>query len=367
MKFRLISLIIKEFIAVWQDRKSRFLLIFPPLWQLFIFAFAATLDVKNVTVGILNRDSGEKGFELVERLRGSPFFTHLVYLSSVEEIAPFIDMQKGPVVVSIDETFSRFLDAGESASVQLILDGRKSNTAQIILGYMSDIVARFNSDLFPAPSTIQIVPRNWFNPNLLYPWFTVPGLLGILTLVVTMLVVVLAVAREREIGTFDQLLVSPLTPTEIVLGKSIPAILIGMAEGTLIVLAILFVFRIPFSGSLPLFYLAMFFYVVAISGVGLFISSLCNTQQQAILGAFVFFMPSILLSGFATPIETMPEWLQWVTAINPVRYFEFISRGTFLKALPASVILENIWPLACTALVTFPVAGFFFRKRVASG
>ncbi|MBI3901111.1 MAG: ABC transporter permease [Chlamydiia bacterium] len=364
---RISSLIIKEFIAVWRDKKSRFILIFPPIWQLFVFAFAATLDVQNITIGILNRDSGEKGFELVQRFCGSPYFTHIVYLPSVESITPFIDNQKGTLVLSIDETFSRKIDANEPATVQLILDGRKTNTAQIIAGYVQSILAQYNLNLtasFSESSTkIELIPRNWFNPNLLYPWFTVPGLLGILTMVVTLLIIVMAVARERELGTFDQLLVSPLTPSEIVIGKAIPAIFLGMIEGTIIVLAILFVFQIPFYGSLPLLYFAMFFYVAAITGVGLFISSLCRTQQQAILGAFVFLTPSILLSGFATPIENMPNWLQTATLINPTRYFIYISRGTFLKAIPPITILDNTWPLALIALCVLVSAGYFFRNR----
>ena len=364
---RVLVLIIKELIAVWRDKKSRFILIFPPIWQLFIFAFAATLDVKNVTIGILNRDNGEKGFELVQRFKGSPIFTHVIELGAIEQIAPFIDNQKGPIILSIDESFSRKIDAEEPAIVQMILDGRKSNTAQVISGYVNDIIQQFNEDLgieeHAHPPQIELMGRNWFNPNLLYYWFTVPGLLAILTMVVTLLIIVLSVARERELGTFDQLLVSPLTPTEIVIGKTIPSILVGMAEGTLIVFAIPCIFQIPFAGSLPLLYLGMFFYVAAITGVGLFISSLCATQQQAILGAFVFITPSILLSGFATPIENMPSWLQPITYLNPTRYFMYISRGIFLKAIPPLAVLKNIWPLALIAFAILTAAGRAFRRR----
>ncbi len=364
---RILALIIKELISVWRDKKSRFILIFPPIWQLFIFAFAATLDVKNVTIGILNRDNGEASFELVQRVRGSPIFTHIVYLEAIEEIAPFIDNQKGPIVISIDEEFSRKLEAHQSAPVQMILDGRKSNTAQIIAGYMTTIVEKFSREFAQKEKIpvepIEIVPRNWFNPNLLYYWYTVPGLLAILTMVEALLITGLSVARERELGTFDQLLVSPLSPTEILIGKTIPAIIIGMAEGTIIVLAILFVFQIPFYGSLFLLYLSMLIYVAAITGVGLFISSLCSTQQQAILGSFVFLTPAILLSGFATPIDNMPVWLQYVTLINPTRYFMYISRGIFLKAIPASAVLNHVWLLLLIAIFNLTAAARFFRRR----
>ncbi len=360
---RILALAWKELIAVWRDRKSRFILIVPPLLQLFIFAFAATLDVENVTLGILNRDAGEQGFYLVERFRGSPTFTHLVHLGAVEEIAPFIDNQRGSVVLSIDEEFSKKLDAKEKASLQIILDGRKSNSAQVVLGYIGTIVHCFMHDFSREPAFIELVPRNWFNPNLLYYWFTVPGLLAVLTMLEAILITALSVARERELGTFDQLLVSPLRPGEILLGKTIPSIVIGMIEGTVILLALSVVFRIPIHGSIVLLYCAMFFFVAGTTGIGLLISSFCATQQQAILGAFLFITPAILLSGFATPIENMPEWLQMATYLNPVRYFLYIARGVCLRGIPPSVILQHTWPLALMAIFLLAAASRFFRRR----
>lgn len=368
MNKRTLALIHKEILAVWRDKKSRFVLILPPLFQLFIFAFAATLDVQNVTIGILNRDNGEQAFELVQRFHGAPTFKHIVYLNSVPEIKPFIDNQRGLMVVSIDQQFSRNLDAGNAANVQLILDGRKSNTAQILVGYATALIEQFNLD-FAKRSGIslqntEIVPRTWFNPNLIYYWYNVPSLCGILTMLVGLVVTALSVARERELGTFDQLLVSPLQPHEILLGKAIPAIIIAMAEGSIIVLAGIFIFQIPFNGSLWLLYGSMFFYICAIVGVGLFISSLCSTQQQAILGAFVFMTPAVLLSGFATPIENMPDWLQVITYANPPRYFIAVARGIFLKGMPAEMVFEQTWPMAVIAVFTLTGASWFFRRRL---
>jgi ABC-2 type transport system permease protein len=368
MKTRLLALIQKEFLAVWRDKKSRIVLILPPLFQLFIFAFAATLDVQNVPIGILNRDNGAQGFELVQRFHGAPTFNHIFYLHSVPEIAPFIDNQKGMMVVSLDEQFSRNLSAGKTANIQLILDGRKSNTAQILVGYAAAIVEQFNKDFavkanIKLPST-EIVPRNWFNPNLIYYWYNVPSLCGILTMLVALVLTALSIARERELGTFDQLLVSPLQPLEILIGKTIPAIIIGMAEGTVIILVAIFIFNIPFTGSLLLLYSSMFVYLCAIVGVGLFISSLCSTQQQAILGAFVFMSPAVLLSGFATPIENMPHWLQMITYANPPRYFLTVARGIFLKAMPAEMVFNQTWPMAIIALITLTGATWFFRRRL---
>lgn len=365
---RIYALIIKEILAILKDKKARFVLIVPPIVQLFVFAFAATLDVKSVPIGILNRDNGEKGFELVQRFHGSPMFNKITYLKGVEEIAPFIDNQKGIMVLSLDQQFSRNLDAGKSADIQLILDGRRSNTAQILVGYASGIIDQYNIDIAPlvkvSLQTTQLFPRFWFNPDLIYYWYNVPCLAGILTMLVGLIVTALSVAREREMGTFDQLLVSPLLPIEILIGKTIPAIIIALAEGTIIILAGIFVFQIPFTGNLIVLYFSLFVFVCSIVGVGLFISSLSSTQQQAILGTFVFMSPAVLLSGFATPIENMPVWLQYLTYINPLRYILVISKGLFLKAMPLNIVLSNIWQMVLIAAFTLTAAAWFFRRRL---
>jgi len=365
---RLLSLVKKEFIAIWRDKKSRFVLIAPPLLQLFIFAFAATLDVTNISLGILNRDNGEKGFLLTEKFYGAPYFTHVTFLKSDEEIAPFMNEQKGMMVLSIEPLFSKNLDSGDHASVELILDGRKSNTTQIIAGYATQIIREFAQDVAHREEIpqqpIALVPRYWFNPNQLYQWFTVPGLLGILTLVEAVILSALSIAREKEMGTFDQLLVSPLLPSEILIGKALPACLIALIEGTVILIAAVTFFQIPFTGSLLFFYASMLLFILSIIGIGLFLSVLCSTQQQAILGAFVILSPSVLLSGFATPIENMPQWMQTITYIVPLRYFLIISRGVFLKDLPIHVILNNLWPLVIIGAVNLTGAALFFRRRL---
>lgn len=365
---RILSLIIKEFLAILRDKKSRAVLIFPPIIQLFIFTFAATLDVKNVPIGILNRDNGAQGFELVQRFHGSPMFNKIVYLNSVQEITPFIDNIYGVMVVSLDQQFSRNLEAGREADVQLILDGRRSNTTQIVAGYAQQIIQQFNHD-FTTKAQIkqqntEVIPRFWFNPNLLYYWYNIPSLTGILTMLVAVLLTALSVARERELGTFDQLLVSPATPFEILVGKTVPAVVIGMMEGTVIIAVGVFIFQVPFTGSLWLLYLSMFVFICSIIGIGLFISTLANTQQQSVLGSFLFMSPSIILSGFATPIENMPAWLQPFSYLVPLRYFLVISKGLFLKAMPADIVLNNVWPMAIIGLFTLTGAAWFFRHRL---
>ena len=352
-----------------RDRKVRISILVPPIIQLFIFTFAATLDVKNVPIGILNRDSGEQGFKLVERFYGTKIFNNqIIFLKAVEEIGPFIDHQKGVMVVSIDEQFSRNLDAGKPATVQLIFDGRKTNTAQIVAGYTKEIINRFNNDYTAEAKlkvqNVELVPRIWFNPNTLYFWYNIPCLVAVLSMLTCLVVTTQSVARERELGTFDQLLVSPLVPMEILIGKIIPGIIIGLLEGTLMLTIGTLVLKVPFTGSLPLYFFSLFIFVSSISGIGLFISSLSATQQQAMLGTFVFMMPSVLLSGFATPIENMPTWLQPVTYLIPLKYMLVISKGLFLKAMPARIVFENIWQLFTIGIVNIVGAGLFFRRRL---
>lgn len=366
---RIKALIWKELLAVLRDPKSRISIFVPPFIQLFIFTFAATLDVKNVPIGIFNQDFGHHSIEMIERLHGSPMFSKIVFLKGEKEIAPFIDNQKGLMVLSFDQNFSRLLSRDKPANIQLILDGRRSNSAQIASGYVSSIVEQFNTEFsaragLPEINT-KLVPRNWFNPNLIYFWYNIPSLVATLSMLTCLVVTTQSVARERELGTFDQLLVSPLVPREILIGKIIPGIIVGMSEGFLMMFAGIFILGVPFTGSLLLFIISLFVFVTSISGIGLFISSLSSTQQQAMLGTFVFIMPSILLSGFATPIENMPSWLQPFTYLLPLRYMLLISKGLFLKALPASIVFENLWPMVIIGFFTVMGAGFFFRRKIS--
>lgn len=363
---QILALIWKELLAVMRDPRSRISILAPPVVYLLIFASAATLDVKNVPIGILNRDNGAQAFELVQRFHGTPFFSKILYLNSVEEIAPFMDNQKGVMVLSIGEEFSRKLNADREGEVQLILDGRKSNTAQILMGYASTIIQSYNKD-FTAKSEIPqqnvaLVPRYWYNPNALYVWFNIPSLVCTLTMLACLVVTTQTIARERELGTFDQLLISPLNTFEMLVGKTIPGILVGILEGTFLMIVGILAFHVPFTGSVFLFFLSQFVFVTAISGVGLFISSLCYTQQQAMLGIFIFMVPSVLLSGFATPIENMPTWLQPVSYVIPLRYMLVNTKGIFLKAMSTELVLANIWPMAIISIFTLSVAAFFFRR-----
>ena len=365
---RLMALVAKEFLSLFRDPKGRLVLIVPPLMQLVIFAFAATLEVKNVELAVFNSDSGKHGVELVQRLVGSSTFSHIRFVDSIDSLKPLVDQQQVMAALAIPQDFSADIERGETARLQIILDGRRSNAAQIVGGYLSQLVARYQREIeashnLTTPAVI-ILDRNWFNENLLYIWFTVPSLTAILAMLVTVIVTALSVARERELGTFEQLLVSPLTPYEILIGKTLPAVLIGMAEGLLIFVAAVVVFEIPFTGSFPVLLLSLFAFVMSIVGVGLFISSLSKTQQQAILGTFVFMVPAVTLSGYAAPVENMPEWLQVADQINPLKHFLLIVKGLFLKNMSPYEVWLNAWPLLLIGALTLSVAGWFFTRRL---
>lgn len=365
---KILSLIWKELLVVLRDPRSRFAIILPPIIQLLVFAYAATLDIKNTTIGILNRDQGEQAFELVQRFHGSHLFRKVIYLEAVEEIDSFLDRQKGLLVVSIDEQFSRNLDAKKKSDVQIISDGRRSNTTQILTGYVTQIIQTYNDD-FMANARIKqqnciLVPRNWFNPNITYFWYNITSLVGILSMLTCLIVISQSIAREREMGTFDQLLVSPLTPLQILIGKVVPGILVGSIEGLFMWAIGTAILGVPFTGSFFLFFISLLVFVTAISGVGLFISALSATQQQAMLGTFVFMLPSVLLSGYATPIENMPTWLQPVTYLMPLRYMLILSKGLFLKNLSFQVVIEQIWPMLLISLFTLSTAALYFRRRL---
>lgn len=361
---RLLALIIKELLSVWRDKKSRFVLIVPPLVQLAVFSHAATYDVTDVTLALFNQDHGLASRELVARIQGSPTFARLRVVDSEAAMAAAIDARDAMAALRIPPDFSRRVESGQGASVQLVLDGRRSNTAQIAAGYLAAIIIEHNAALSPRAAPT-LVTRAWFNPNLESLWVVVPGLVGVLTQVVALVVTGLSVARERELGTFEQLLVTPLRPWEILVGKTAPGLLIGLVEGSIIVAASQLWFQVPLTGSLLLLDGALTVFLLCIIGVGLFISALAATQQQAIMGSFFFLVPTMILSGFATPVANMPDWLQTLTLINPVRHFLVVLWGVFLKDLPAALVWQSVWPMALLAVLTLTGAAWLFRRRLS--
>lgn len=367
--FRIKALIIKEILAMWRDKKSRFMLIGPPLIQLIILSHAATLDVNNISLGIYNQDCGWYSHELIQRIKGSPYFLHVYEFQNPKEVRKAIDTQEVIVSVQFQQDFSRLISSGQSAQLQMALDGRKSNASQIVVGYLSQILQNFNTEILlyqgvDLSNPIDIEYRSFFNPNIDYIYFTVPSLVAILSMLLALTVTGLSVSRERENGTFDQLLVSPLQPWQILIGKTVPAMIISIGESTLLMVFALVLFSIPFKGSLLLLYASMIVFLLSIVGIGLFISSISQNQQQSILGSFVFITPTMLLSGYATPIENMPTWLQPFTNLIPIKYFFIVIKGIFLKNMPAGEVFMHTWPMALIALFTLPLAGWMFKRRM---
>jgi ABC-2 type transport system permease protein len=367
MLHRVATLIVKELQALLRDRQGRMLLIVPVLLQLAVFPFASTLEVKNNTLAVFNEDAGAESTELIQRLSRAQAFTRVLYLHSENEQRNAIDRQEALLVLRFPHDFSRDIAAGRPASLQAVLDGRRSNSAQIALGYTRLILQAYLDDRDRLNNQVPlstIVVRHWFNPNLDYVYHIIPSLVAIITTISTLVVTSLSIAREREQGTFDQLLVSPLTPGMIMVGKTVPALLVAMVQASIILSAGVFVYRIPFQGSLPLLYFSMIFYILALAGIGLLISSVCSTQQQAFLGVFSFMMPAVLLSGFPSPVENMPFWLQCLDWFNPLQHFIVIVKGVFLKDIGIVVLFHALWPLLVIAIITLSAADWMFRRRL---
>jgi ABC-2 type transport system permease protein len=359
---------IKEFLAILLDKRSRVVVFVPPIVQVLVFGYAATFDLKNIPYAVYNEDPSGLSRELEAGFRGSTHFQEVGRIRHNGEIAPLIDRRDTLLVIHMGPEFGRDLNTGKTAVVQVIVDGRNSNTALLALNYVKTVIDAFNTD-FAAQSgraspPARLEPRAWFNPNLESRWFIVPGIMGLLLLVVTILVTALSVAREREQGTFDQLLVTPFRPVEILIGKALPGFIIGIAEATVIIIITVFWFRVPLNGSPATLYAGIVLYLFSTVGVGLMISSLSVTQQQGLLGAFLFAVPAIILSGFTTPIANMPQAIQYLTYVNPARYFMIIVRGVFLEGTPFAALLGQFWPLAAIGLFNLSLAGWMFRRRL---
>ena len=365
---RIVALMVKEFLALLKDKKSRLVVFVPPLLQLLVFGYAATFDLKHVPYAIYNEDQGSASRELLSGFQGSPNFLPVAYITHAEEIAPLIDRRDVLMVVHVGPRFTSDLLLGRPSTIQIIVDGRNSNTALLTLNYVQTIIVHFNEQwtarIGKDGPPARLVTRAWFNPNLESRWFIVPGIVGLLLLVVVTLVTSLSVAREREQGTFDQLLVTPLRPVEILIGKALPGFLIGLAEATVIILIAVNWFRIPLLGSLATLYFGIILFLLSAIGVGLMISSLSVTQQQGLLGAFLFLVPAIILSGFTTPIANMPPFIQNITLLNPMRHFMVVLRGVFLEGTPFHLLTGQFWPMAVIGIVCLAVATWLFRHRM---
>ena len=374
---RVLALMKKEFITIWNDPKTKGIIIGLPIVQLLIFSNAATMEVQNIDTAVLDRSKSVESRELLSRFENSPRFRNFYYVDNEADFKDKLDTQKVQIGLMIDNDFSKSVKSGKTATVQVIADGRQTNSASIASGYASQIISGYGAEVTPSPqpspaqregvtsgANVNISVRNWFNPNLEYKWYILTVIVAMLSLVTTLILTSLSIARERELGTFDQLIVSPLSSFEILLGKSIPPLIIAMALTMIMTGIVIIFFHIPFAGSFLLFMISIFISLLAIVGVGLYFSAICNTQQQAILSAMTFMMPAVLLSGFISPIEDMPVALQYLTWLNPVRFFMVLTRGIFLKGMGFADVFTNLIPLIIIASITLTLAGRTFKRKL---
>lgn len=363
----IIALIIKEFQIIWADPKNRFMIMFPPVMMLAIFAFAATFEVNNISMIIQDQSNTTISRHLIDKLAHTPNIHKIYMVDNPHDLQKMMDNEKAFVALTIPQNFANKIYSNDKPVVQIILDGRKSNTAQVVGAYLTQILTAFQQEInipnSPSPS-VQLSIRHWFNPNLNYQWYIVISFMGVLITVMMLAVTALSVAQEKELGTFEQILVTPLKSYQVLIGKTIPAIGIAYLDFTIMILGSILIFDIPAEKGYILIYACIFIFLLSIAGIGLFISTICQTQQQAIFGVFFFLAPTFLLSGFITPIENMSEFLQKFSYINPLTYFFRLMRGLFLKNADNLVIWHDIWPLLIIAVCCLTFASWFFKKKI---
>lgn len=363
--YRLINLCRKELLAVLKDPSSRVILLVPALVQSFLFGYAANFDLTDVPYAVLDQSNTAQSRALLARLDGAGAFHRVATLHGSDEMAGLIGNGKALLALHFPPDFEQRLSRGEAAPLQLIVDGRNSATANAAVGYINAIVASYNSELSPQNRVpVQVQSRVWFNPNLETRWMIMPAMIAALSMIQVMMLTALSVAREREQGTFDQLLVTPHTPLEILISKALPSILIGMVQSTVVLLIARFWFGIPMAGSPLVLYAGLLMFTLACVGIGLSISALSANMQQAMLYTFVLIMPLMLLSGLATPVANMPDWLQSATYANPLRFAIDLVRGVYLENIGFAEMVPDLIPLLVIALLTLPLAAWLFRHRL---
>ncbi len=365
---RITALTRKELLAVLKDRRARLSLFIPPVVQALIFGYAATYDLNHVTYAALDQDHSAASRQLLAGLDGSGVFERVADLQRAADIGSLIDARRTLLVIQIDSQFERHLLSGQSPNIQLIADGRNSNTAGTAMGYVGSIVQQFTTrwarDHGLPPAPVRVVARAWYNPNLETRWFMIPGMIGTLTLIQTMMLTAMSVAREREQGTFDQLLVTPFRPFEIMAGKALPSMLVGTIQATGVLLVAQLWFHIPFAGSYLALYSGLLLFLLAAVGIGLLLSAVAATMQQAMLYSLLLIMPFSLLSGLTTPISSMPTAVRYLTAINPLSYAIDITRRVYLEGAGLGLLVADLWPLALIAVLTLSAASWMFSNRM---
>ncbi len=373
---RLKQMLIKEFIQVFRDKRTRFLLFGPPIIQMVIFGYAATYEIHHVATVVLDLDHSEESRDLISRFTSSPYFDVQCQVTDSREIRDSIDRGRATVGLEIDAGFAQKLRSGQTAPVQVIVDATNSNTALIASGYISQIALGFARDyqmdridriaphLTEAIPSVELEQRPWYNPSLSSRWFFIPGIVGSLTLVLVITLTAFAVVREREIGTLEQIMVTPIRPAEFILGKTLPFFLIGLFDVSLIAVVGTLWFQVPFRGHLSVLLTGSVLFLLCMLGVGLLISTVSSTQQQAMVTSFFFIMPAISFSGFGFPISTMPQWMQYFSYAIPLRYFLIVLRGTYLKGVGMDILWPQMAAMAGLGFGLLTIAILRFHKAL---
>ena len=371
---RIYTLLVKEFLQALRDPRMRAVIFLAPVVQLIVFGYAVTMDVKNIRTVVYDLDRTPESRELLSRFFASGYFKPVEYVSHVNRIRDLMDRGKTDTAIQINRGFSAKLTAYEKVSIQMILDGTDSNTASIVTAYTAQIIQKYNRDLaieavgLPEGASlnkgIDLRSRAWFNVNLESRMFVIPGVVALIGTIVMLLLTSMAIVREREVGTMEQLIVTPLRPVELILGKIIPFGLIGLFDMALIMVVAVFWFEIPMRGSIFLIFISTLLFLLPTLGTGLFISTISTTQQQAMMTTFFFDFPAILLSGFVFPISSMPNIVQWITYANPLRYFLVIIRGIFLKGVGVEVLWPHMMAMGILGVLVFILSSLKFTKRL---
>lgn len=373
---RLKQMLIKEFLQIFRDAKMRGIIFVMPILQVLVFGYAVTLDVEHIRTAIYDLDNSVASRELIARFQHSGYFDVVRHVASGEELKQLIDRGSVAAAFQINRGFADDLRLGRTARVQLIVDGSDSNTAGVVLDYSSKIAMQLSRDVlitrftrvhgtFQVPGRVELETRAWFNDNLESRNFYVPGVIAIVVMLITLMLTSMAVVREKEIGTIEQIMVTPITSAEFILGKTLPFALIGFVDVVLVTLVGVFWFEVPIQGSLLLLFVATSLYIMSTLGIGLLISTVSRTQQQAMMSAFFFYFPAVLLSGFMFPIANMPQVVQWLTYLNPLRYFLIIVRGIFLKGIGPEILWPQMLALAILGVATLMLAASRFQKTLS--
>ncbi|MCL4378455.1 MAG: ABC transporter permease [Actinobacteria bacterium] len=380
MFIRIKHLIIKEFIQVIRDRRMLFLIFIAPIIQLLLFGYAITTDIKDTPVAMMDLDQTVESRNFISGFTNSGNFSIDYYINSEKEITALLDSGKTQAVIKINPGFEKNIKKGEQAEVEVIIDGSNSNTAVIILNYINQISANYSkSILIKRIDNIERLQgrtisrsidffsneiRVWYNPALKSRVSNIPAVVAFILLISTVMLTSMSIVREREAGTIEQLIVTPIKSAELIIGKTLPFALIGFMD-VLIVISISYSwFKIPIKGDLLILFFGMVLYLFTTLGVGLFISTVSRTQQQAMMSTFFFTMPSVMLSGFVFPIENMPKIIQYITYLNPLKYFLVIINGIFLKGIGIKILWPQMAALAVLGSAILLISINRFRKRL---